>query len=74
MTQKCNPNWKHTRTQPGVLTPGTDEKGIRPESGGREELSALDAQPDPRPISAAPFLLRPLFPELRRTSRAGPYC
>ena len=24
------------RTQPGVLTPGTDKKGTRPESGGRK--------------------------------------
>ena len=62
------------RTQPGVLTPGTDKKGTRPEGGGREAFSALDAERDPQRISAAPFLLRPLFPELRRTSRAGPYC
>jgi hypothetical protein len=60
------------RTQPGVLTPGTDKKGTRPEGGGREAFSALDAERDPQRISAAPFLLRPLFPELWRTGRAGP--
>ena len=42
------------RTQPGVLTPGTDKKGTRPEGGGREAFSALDAERDPQRISAAP--------------------
>ena len=42
------------RTQPGVLTPGTDKKDTRPEGGGREAFSALDAQRDPQRISAAP--------------------
>src|SRR3984885_6952581 len=42
------------RTQPGVLTPGTDKKGTRPEGGGREAFSALDAERDPQSISAAP--------------------
>ena len=41
------------RTQPGVSTPGTDKKGTRPEGGGREAFSALDAQRDPQRISAA---------------------
>jgi hypothetical protein len=27
------------RTQPGVLTPGTDKKGTGPEGGGREAFS-----------------------------------
>jgi hypothetical protein len=62
------------RTQPGVLTPGTDKKGTRPEGGGREEFSALGAEQGPQRISAAPFLLRPLFPELWRTSREDRYC
>ena len=57
------------RTQPGVLTPGTDKKGTRPECGGREAFSALNAERDPQRISAALFLLRPLIPELRRTGR-----
>src|ERR1700722_3593629 len=48
------------RTQPGVLTPGTDIKDVRPESGGRE-VSALDAEGDPQPIFCRPF-------------RAGPFC
>src|ERR1700730_15220475 len=48
------------RTQPGVLTPGTDRKDVRPESGGRE-VCALDAGRDPQPIFCRPF-------------RAGPYC
>ena len=42
------------RTQPGVLTPGRDKKGARPEGGGREAFSALDAERDPQSISAAP--------------------
>ena len=42
------------RTEPGVLTPGTDKKGTRPEGGGREAFSALDAERDPQRISAAP--------------------
>jgi hypothetical protein len=42
------------RTQPGVLTPGTDKKGTRPEGGCREAFSALDAERDPQRISAAP--------------------
>ena len=42
------------RTEPGVSTPGTDEKGTRPEGGGREAVSALDAERDPQSISAAP--------------------
>jgi hypothetical protein len=48
------------RTQPGVLTPGTDIKDVRPESGGRE-VFALDAERDPQQIFCRPF-------------RAGPYC
>jgi hypothetical protein len=42
------------RTQPGVLTPGTDKKGTRPEGGGREAFSALDAERDPQRIPSAP--------------------
>src|SRR5580692_4735957 len=42
------------RTQPGVLTPGTDIKDVRPEIGGRE-VSALDAERDPQPIFCRPF-------------------
>jgi hypothetical protein len=45
---------KGLQTQPGVLTPGTDKKGTRPEGGGREAFSALDAERDPQRISAAP--------------------
>ena len=57
------------RTQPGVLTPGTDINDVRPEGGGREAFSAQNAERDPQRISAALFLLRPLIPELRRTGR-----
>ena len=60
------------RTEPEVLTPGTDKKGTRPEAGGREAFSALDAERDPQSISAAPFLLRPLLPELRGQAGRGP--
>jgi hypothetical protein len=74
LTQMCHPNLKPDRDSARGLTPGTDKKGTRPESGGREAFPALDAERDPQRISAAPFLLRPLFPELRRTSRARPYC
>ena len=42
------------RTQPGVLTPGTDKRGTRPEGGGREGFSPLDAERDPQRISATP--------------------
>ena len=70
----CHPNLKPDRDSARGLTPGTDKKGTRPESGGREAFPALDAERDPQRISAAPFLLCPLFPELRRTSRARPYC
>jgi hypothetical protein len=49
-----------TALSPGVLTPGTDIKDVRPESGGRE-VSALDAERDPQPIFCRPF-------------KAGPYC
>jgi len=47
------------RTQPGVLTPGTDIKDVRPESGGRE-VSALDAERDPQPIFCRPFRAGPI--------------
>ncbi|HEY4815144.1 MAG TPA: hypothetical protein VIH58_10730, partial [Chthoniobacterales bacterium] len=36
------------------LTPGTEKKGTRPEGGGRETFSTLDAERDPQRISAAP--------------------
>src|ERR1700733_3219662 len=60
---------------PGVLTPGTDKKGTRPEGGGREAFSVLEC----RTRSSTDFLsplssFRSLLPELRRTSRAGLYC
>jgi hypothetical protein len=42
------------RTEPGVLTPGANIKGVRPEGGGRKAFSALNADPDPQRISAAP--------------------
>ena len=48
------------RTQPGVLTPGRDKNGTRPESGGREAFPALDAERDPQRISAAPSGRGPL--------------
>jgi hypothetical protein len=63
---RCLPRFlsrRDYRTQPGVLTPGTNIKGVRPEGGGREEFSALNAERDPQRLSAAPFLLRPLFPD-----------
>jgi hypothetical protein len=44
-----------TGLSPGFLTPGTDKKGTRPESGGREAFFALDAERDPQRISAAPL-------------------
>jgi hypothetical protein len=43
------------RTQPGVLTPGKDIKGVRTESGGREGSSAADAERDPQRIFCHPF-------------------
>ena len=54
---RCPPRFfsrRDYRTQPGVLTPGTNIKRVRPESGGREEFSALDGEPDPQRISASP--------------------
>ena len=49
------------RTQPGVLTPGTDRKGTRPEGGGREAFSVLEC----RTRSSTNFC---------RPCGAGPYC
>ena len=61
-----------TGLRPGFYPRVRIKNDPRPEGGGREAFSALDAERDPQRISAAPFLLRPLFPELRRTSGAGP--
>ena len=59
------------RTQPGVLTPGTDIKDVRPEIGGRE-VSALDAERDL--LKSAYLSSNNPQPIFRRPFRAGPYC
>ena len=43
------------------LTPGTDIKDVRPESGGRE-VSALDAERDPQQIFYRAFPTSSLIP------------
>ena len=52
---------RDNRTEPGVLTPGTDKKGTRPEGGGREAFSVLEC----RTRSSTNFC---------RPCGAGPYC
>jgi hypothetical protein len=59
------------RTQPGVLTPGTDIKDVRPEIGGRE-VSALDAERDPNRFSAAPSASPTRYAGAIRTWRRTP--
>ena len=43
------------RTQPGVLTPGTDKKGARPEGGGRKVFPSPGCRTRSQRISAAPL-------------------
>ena len=49
------------RTQPGVLTPGTDKEGTHPEGGGREAFSVLECRTRSSTNFCRPF-------------GTGPYC
>jgi hypothetical protein len=62
------------RTQPGVLTPGGDQKKDPPQRGGR--IGRLEERQASKwnfgRIVCRPFPPSSLIPELWRTSRAGP--
>ena len=63
---------RDVRTQPGVLTPGTDPKNNPPQPGGRVDAARTDLPPEGnfRTKIYRPFPRSSLIPELRRTGRA----
>jgi prepilin-type N-terminal cleavage/methylation domain-containing protein len=65
---------RDVRTQPRILTPGTDPKNGPPQRGGRVGAAGADL-PTPRNFRTKicrPFSPSSLIPELRRTGRAMP--
>ena len=62
------------RTQPGVLTSGTDKKGTRPEGGGREAFSVLECRTRFSTNFCRPFPPSSLTPRTTADKQGRGYC